>query len=553
MRLLSKITLVFYLLGFIELTFAQSEEYKVVINEISNNLKEVKASKSNFLQKLTSEENNSIVVQVEVLEQLGNKKNKSNNYEFNFADIDPNKVKYEIAKDVIKVELFVNEGEKFIKNEIGGKKVVYQSKCYLYATDIDNARNLVKRIKKIIPISKKNTQERLSLNGYRDMLTWLQNNIRDITYSEKNKLLQNFLIDSSYAGSVYYSVITENSSFARKNIYNFNLSSLDTSSIKLFNKKGFRLSLKTLNNQKSIKNIQDGKVKEYTNKVEFLCENIENCRELKRIFKKIIPLSKDEFERSMPVITSISQGVDELNRIVKKYTISEQKCEGGCIITFYRNTEGKGKIGSVWNFDLTDVNSTDSTGLDIKIREQLVCLTISTIKKNKLIKHLKNDVVQDYKNEIDLFFNSVEDAKTSKKILEKIIGLCKREVKSKQFSIQSLETEVGNVDFGGLAFEQSIEKLENNLLKFINKKKTNKKSEENVQEFKLKDINPKSVKMKVSGKKVMVEFATNYQEKIIKTYKNGEIKSYTNKVVILCNSIENGRKIAGILKGITGK
>ena len=42
----------------------------------------------------------------------------------------------------------------------------------------------------------------------------------------------------------------------------------------------------------------------------------------------------------------------------------------------------------------------------------------------------------------------------------------------------------------------------------------------------------------------MVQLAINYQEKIIKTDVDGQIKSYGNKFLMYCNTIENARKNA---------
>ena len=48
----------------------------------------------------------------------------------------------------------------------------------------------------------------------------------------------------------------------------------------------------------------------------------------------------------------------------------------------------------------------------------------------------------------------------------------------------------------------------------------------------------------------MVNFTTNYQEKIIKTYIDGEIKSYTNEVTIFCSDIENARNIKNVISSL---
>ncbi|MBR9916078.1 MAG: hypothetical protein GYB32_14900, partial [Algicola sp.] len=78
-----------------------------------------------------------------------------------------------------------------------------------------------------------------------------------------------------------------------------------------------------------------------------------------------------------------------------------------------------------------------------------------------------------------------------------------------------------------------------------------KKSEEQIFEFGIKDINSKSIEMITSGKNVVVEMSTKYFEKIIKTYEDGEIKSYGNEISIEASTIENAREIVNLLQIVT--
>ena len=82
---------------------------------------------------------------------------------------------------------------------------------------------------------------------------------------------------------------------------------------------------------------------------------------------------------------------------------------------------------------------------------------------------------------------------------------------------------------------------------------TSKTSKEKIYEFNMGDINAISVNFYTSSLNVMVELKTNYSEKIIKYYENGEIKSYQNEIKLQGTDIENARQIVTLFKKLTEK
>ena len=80
-------------------------------------------------------------------------------------------------------------------------------------------------------------------------------------------------------------------------------------------------------------------------------------------------------------------------------------------------------------------------------------------------------------------------------------------------------------------------------MKYQNVITTKSSSKELIYEADLSDLNPKSIKIKVSGKKINVEIATKHLEKLIQYYKDGKIQAYQNKFNIPAPDIETARKI----------
>ncbi|CAL2093761.1 hypothetical protein [Tenacibaculum sp. 190524A05c] len=551
MKSLIKLTICF--LTFLQVLGIQGQTFKAKLDELSNSLAKVETSKSTFDLSITSE----LPGVANFMQTETTKKGKVTElaYEFNFADIDVNTVRYETSKDLIKVQLIAKQNQKMIKSTVNGEKVSFTKEFYMLAADVDNARQIVDYIKELIPISNKITENRLSLKGYNDRLAWLTKNIFTVE-SGKSKVDQVLEKDESYPASVQFINTESTSKSILKTSYEFNLSNINERGV-FFKNKGsdFVITIPTKRNLKAIKVVNNGAVKSYVSKFEIICKSVENARELQKVFQDIIPLAEKRFKASLPKKLTIKKGVELINKKIEKVVSDKetlsQKLEGDCILTISQISEtSKKKENNTYELNLIDINKED---VEVAVKGKKVHLYINTIGKNKFIKHTRNDDQQKYASRIDLICNGIEDATVCKETLRILIEKCTKNKPKTPKTLVALTKELKKVTLGKLTHDQKLESLEEGGVKFTSIQASNKSSVENIQEFKLGDLNPKSIAMKVSGKKVTVEIATNYQEKIIKTYKDGEIKNYTNKILLYCDSIENGRKISDILRKITGK
>lgn len=530
----------------------QSQSYGSLINSISSELKKVETNKLTVEQEISTSKE---PLAAYVLKETSKKgKVQETIYEFNFADIDVNTVRYKTSKDKIQVQLIAKQNQKMIKKLTDRQKVSYVKELFFVANDADNARTLVETIKTTIPVAKKITENKLSLYNYDDRVTWLTKNIQEVISNDKG-YKQKFTIDKAYPANVFLSnTVTKKSS--TKKLYGFNLANLNASAVKLKNKgNNLIISVETKRGLKAIKVLENGEQKNYTNKFEIVCSDIENAREIQKVLQDIIPLAQKKFESSLPTISSVSSGFDKLNLLINKIEINNEKIiqniKGDCVVQLKIFEEtAKSQVEKKYEFNFIDINKNT---IELSVRGKKILVKVHTNAKNKFIKYVKNNELQSYVNNVEIVFNSIEDAVIGRRVLQTLTESCSKNKPSFTTSFNSLKEEIGKVSDGKLTYEQNLEKLADGLIKFTSTKISDKKSDETIQEFKLTDMSPSSVKMKVSGKKVMVELATNYQEKIVKTYKNGEIKSYTNKVTVFCNSIENGRKIVSVLREIVGK
>lgn len=538
---------------FVLLQFSvQSQNFDALVNSVATELKNVETSKYQLEQEILAKNE---PISLYTLKETSKKgKVKQNSYEFNFADIDANTVRYKTLKDKIEVYLTVKQNQKMVKKITNEEKVSYVKEIRFIAENIENARSLVEKIKSIIPAVNKITENKLSLHGYEDRVNWLLKNIQTVKSGDK-EYEQTFVKDNSYPANFFYTNTISKKNATTKKVYGFNLSNINPNSIQLKNKgSDLILSVATSRRLKGVKITENGEQKNYVNKFEIVCKDIENARSLQKVLQDVVPLANQKFEASLPTVASSSSGFNKLNAMLSKTTvedIAKQNISGDCIVQFNKEIEtSKKKDSYSYEFNLVDFNK---QGIEVNIKGKKAIVELETNAKNKFIKVVKNNDIQNYTNKIELVFNGVEDAVSAKKILQDLTKVCNTKTQNYSSSFSVLQQEINKVLATKVTYEQKIEQTSDGNVKFTQIEASDKKSDEMIQEFKLSDINPKKVVMKVSGKKVMVEAETNYQEKIIKTYKNGEIKNYTNTIMIFSNSIENGRKIVEILKKLTAR
>ncbi|MFY9242673.1 MAG: hypothetical protein WAO74_06565 [Polaribacter sp.] len=538
---------------------SQESAFSKNLKELSEKIQTVQNSKKTFTQSFSSEYPGVIKYSLSETDSKG--KTEDILYEFNVADIDVNTIKPVTSKDLIQVQLIVDKNQKMIKEVVNSEKISFLNKIMLYAKDIDNARELTSLLKESVPICEEITKNRLSLNSYEDRLKWLANNVVNVNLIDKT-YAQSLLINETVIGNVkIVSTIANGKSVE----YELNLANINSNAL-FFESNGseFVLKLETKRRLNTIKVFEDGVQKNYDDRMEIQCSSVENARDLQKVIQDIIPLAEEKFNASFPKITSTNQGLEYINKkintVIEDELTTQQAFTTNCVTNFTKIEEStKKKEDFLYDFNLIDLNKED---VEIDIKGTSIYLVLNTIAKNKFIKLVENDELQNFTNSFNFTLNSIEDALYAKNIMETVIELCNEEYKkkpqiaSKTKGINTLIENLKSVQIEKLTYEQKIERIDKNddvAIRFTNVEVSDKSSEKNVQEFNLTDINPKSVTIEISGKKVIVEFTTNYQEKIIKTYQDGEIKSYTNKVAIYCDTIENAREIKALFMYITEK
>ncbi len=538
-----------------------AQDFDSVLQELSGHINTVQSGKKEYQQSIESETPGVVKLHIDEVDTKG--KTKSNLYEFNLADIDKNTVRATAKGDVFTVTLSTKKKQKLIKKTVNDNKLSYTYNLIIYANDPENGRNLAEIIKKAIPIAGKILEKRLAVNGYSDRMNWIKEHVGNVELPKK-QITQEFSENRDYPGSVTFHKNIVSGKQGKDITFTFNLAFLNPKQIDFYiNGELFGLKIATKHSKKLIKVVENGEQKAYTNNFKIATNNVEEARDLQKVLTDIIPLAKQKLEAALPDISGLQDGFSILNDLTGNVQVNDkeysQNWSGDCVIKLEQNiNDGKKSYNDLYEFNLADLNKNQ---IKPQTKGKVIIVELKTKSGLKYIKYSRNDEVKGYKSTIYIYTPGPEQSITVQKVLQKMTGICQQKYDPKKQkplnfnqAAQLLQENVNNFTNGDTGYEQSIELTnDNKSLKYQNVITTKSSSKELIYEVDLSDLNPKSIKIKVSGKKINVEIATKHLEKLIQYYKDGKIQAYQNKFNIPAPDIETARKIKRALHDLTKK
>ncbi len=539
---------------------AQPDQFKSIVEELTENIKTVNTAKITFEQEIK-------IVQPGVLSLIINEVDLKGErteliFEFNLADIDPVMVREITEKEKMYVQLIVDNNQKLVTVLKNGEHDSYGKLVKIYAEDIDNARIIKEKIKELIPVAENIMETKFSLESYDEKLTWLTENVKlvNIDNSSYQQILSK---DEEHTGKVNLEVVETNEKSTETRKFEFNLADINSNSLKFVVKGAmFSVVFETKGKRKIMKSLEDGKLSNYLYKIEIIAYNIENARDLRYIIDQTIPMAEEELKSSLPAVNELNEATTLLSKNIGNIVIGEttydQSFLNDCITGLSVVVDDmKKKVETRYEFNLSDINQ---NSIDYKISGKKFLLTFQTKGASKLVKVYENDEQQNYINNIQILCDDMENARLLLHVFKKTIPLCEANIvrlvpaEGLGSKIDWLIENTKEVTVEGTVFNQELERIteDNNKLRLTLREITEKKSTEYVYEFNLSDLNPNSLKYDISGKELSVNLITNYNTKVIKIYKDGEIQSYASEMNIYVTDIESARNVLLALKeGVT--
>lgn len=539
-------------------SYGQSGELKTLVGELQQNMLEVQTGNTTYQQSLNMDAPG--VLRYEYTQTDAKGKSTKQGYEFNLADIDAYAVREETKKDMIVVHLSVKGGQKMVKEYKEGTVAGYEKEVIFISKDVDNARQMKELIKKAIPFAEKVMESKLKLTTYDNMLSWLTQHVKDVEVGDKS-YKQSFSLGKDYVGSMQFNQTEVTAKSSIEHQYVFNLADINpnTLNFKITGNKFF-LTFETLRNQKTIGYSKNGVPGNFTKEVEVATNNVEEARDLKTVLALAIPLAQEKVTKALPLYTNQQQALDAIAKLVENLKDGDKQLEQSftpaCVATYQRiEQSAKSTTKHEYQFNLMDLNE---AVVDYEVSGSSMYVELLTKDKTKLVKYQKGDELSAYESDFRIYTPNVEVARRLKHAFSSAITSCS---KSHSYPFKSLAakdkvkwifTTIGEVNLEGKSFKQTLEPADPadiKKLKFTRIETDSKKSTEEVFEFNLSDIDPRTVNYSIKGKWLSFVIETNHKNKIIKYYQNGEIKPYTNTIEFKVNDVEKARNLIAAFTG----
>jgi hypothetical protein len=218
----------------------------------------------------------------------------------------------------------------------------------------------------------------------------------------------------------------------------------------------------------------------------------------------------------------------------------------------YDEVDQKGnKTTHAYEFNLADI---DSYAVREQTQKDQINVVLAVRNKQKLIKVYKNEVVEGYSEQALFIAKDIENARAISDLIKKAIPSAEKVMATRlklsgyDAMVSWLTQNVKNVDLGTKSFTQTLTKHEKpGSLNLLQVDKDNKTSTEEILIFNLADINPNSINYKISGNKFAIYMETLREARYISVRKNGEVKPYTNDLLIYTNNVDEARDLKTVI------
>ena len=404
---------------------AQQSEFNQLFDQLKTAVGTVETSKYKYEPELLFEHTSVIKYSYTKTSTKGTANSYA--YELNIADIDPYTVRESTERDLIVVNIKIKNSQDLIKTFEDQEVKSYTEELQIVASDINNARKIREIIEKAIPLAEKIMLNKLSLNGYNEMLSWLAANVKDATYSDET-YAQSLQPDSEFAGKVNLSIV-ETGRSSKQADYSFNLADINVNTVR-FDISGseFGLEFETKRKHKLIKYAEDGESKPFIDDIIIKTNNVEEARDLQTVLTLIIPEAEKQVEASFPKFTNKEQALAAVSSGTKTLIYGddtyEQTFNSDCLAEYVITEISESKSDKKQhNFNWIDIND---KVIDYDISGSKMYIDLITNKKQKLMKVIENGEVDPYDESFKLYCEDAENARRLLYAIKESVTLCRK-------------------------------------------------------------------------------------------------------------------------------
>jgi hypothetical protein len=479
-------------------------------------------------------------------------------YDFNLNDINAAKINMVVSGKTFKIELPVRENNYYIRLSKGADEISYVKEIEIFSDDLEQARNILNGM--VYLVNETPAPERKKWDSYTAALGFVKENVKEVK-SGTSTIGQSFSFEVSPSGSIQLATLKKDSKgVAVQNNKTIYLSDLQPSVTIEASSKSLTLNLITKDKVKYIKESNESGTLAYSGAVEIFETDLDKAREMVRALEFAIEKS----EKGVLEFGSVDKAINWIKTNVGEIKVDAEKIDQS--INVVASEENKIELKTVTTdakgvsvTETFDIYSEDlkNENCKIKISGKKLAVVVST-GKTKYIKCFKDNALQNYSSDTEVFFDDVQKAKNfiaAINLLREKSQVTDRSFKDKALALAYIKENCKKLEVAGETFDQKMEERDGDPCKGkFTRIETNSKgaSVENISEFTFSDLDPTNSTVTVSSKNLKVSLVTKNKEKLIKPYKNGEAGNFVNTTEIDVDNILVAKKLLGAFSSLVG-
>jgi hypothetical protein len=536
--------------------FSQSS-IETILQNLDKKLVVVEAGKGKTDPSVLSDKKLPCMVVFTVEDTDAKGKTESESYEVSLSDLSTQLLRGTTKSNIRYVEVATKDRQEFIKFKKNGVFKDYVSKFELPTFDNDAAKEIIDMMKSAIETCEALPDACPKVNALTDATNQLKSLITKVTI-EESQYDQQIKFDPTISTRAIFSVneVFKNKSELRE--YTFDFGDFTDNKVK-FIVSGKQLKVNITSRVGNlVQRTENGKCQSLSDDITFLAMDVEQAKCLVKTLKTLIGLSRDIVDKRLPAAENMNDALSLTVKQVQSFnqcTVNRKQEIANACITTYKTTittdKDKKKEDLQYSFNFIDV---DIPSVEIKTSGNTIGVKFRMTENQNYIKVIKNDEIQNYDNELTILTPDGESAKILMHTLRKAVKYCPQMNESTcgKKGVEALSCAIAgtkDVKQAQTTTRQKLEKIPDNEYKLLFKVETEKGAKTDVlsYEWNMKDIDPRRIEVKVSGKQVAVILPAKNNEKIVKVNKSEKLE-YANKVSIEVEDIEAGRVLKQIFQ-----
>jgi len=480
-------------------------------------------------------------------------------FEFYVSDIDKNTIIRKTSGKKLFITLSINNNQKFIKHFKEDKLDSYTNNFEIQLSGADAAQDLINLFKAAIPLVSSSDK---GWNTNTDALNWLKNNISKInsgtstfeqsfSFGERKDYLAGFTMKK-----------TDQKGGSTEEKYEFSILDINKKNLAVkVSGTQLSVSVETKGNDPYIRYTKNNEQQSFAKDFEIIAEDIEQARNIVAAFSTAIDKSKSV----IPDFGSLQNAVDFITKNTTELTLEKKPVSqkinftpgnGTKSVFIYTEPDSKGKpIEERYEFYLNDL---DVNSINFQVSGKKISINAVTQNKTKFIKYYKDNVLQDFQNEIGILAADIETSREMAEAFKSAIKNSETQAaswKSINEAITFLTNTLTGETIGTDVYKLNLSSISADPLsvRYVQGKTDAKGvTVELSLEFYPYMLDPATVKIGSSGKFLNVEVSATGKKSFVKVFKEGKQQAFDDNIVLMAFESKQAKDIAGAIKYLAG-